>query len=509
MPDLDAALRRTSKGLVRGRVEEGLASFKGVPFAEPPVSSLRFRTPVAAAPWAGSVDCAGPGVAAPQVRIGRSWFGNDGLSITEDCLQATVWSPGSPGDHLPVMVWIHGGGFTAGGACAPLNDGARLARHGKVVVVGLNYRLGALGFMSVAGRATDNGDVHANFGVLDVLLGLEWVRDEIANFGGDPGNVTVFGVSAGSMLIAALLSSPRAHGLFHRAILESGVDSENMRSSTAEKVTAAWLDAAGLPPDADLKSMQDLPLDTVLNATRWIQERGVRKGLRFGICADGEVVPIRRPEEGPSVPSSKVDLLIGTTRDEFRLFAADIPRSDSLDETELARRLNLLLRGRLADQSDAGEAAVKYYASLRSDKDIPSLYSAIVSDVMFRVPSIRLAERHHAAGGRTFMYLFTQESPLEVPVLGACHGLDVPFVFGTLDAAGAAAGTGPDQRKLSEGMQEAWTAFARSGDPSTEILGAWPEYTPESRASMVLGPDGRVVNGPMNEEYEFWRGKLR
>jgi para-nitrobenzyl esterase len=507
MPDLEV-LRQTSRGLVKGRADAGVAAFRGVPFGGPPVGPLRFRAPEAAPPWEGCLDCSGPGVAAPQVKVGRSWFGDDGLAIAEDCLHATVWSPAGPGGQLPVMVWIHGGGFTAGGACAPLSDGARLASRGNVVVVALNYRLGALGFMSVAGRGADQ-DAEANFGILDVILGLEWVRDEIAAFGGDPGNVTIFGVSAGSMLIAALIGNPRANGLFRRAILESGADNENMRPSTAGRVTAAWLEAAGLQPDASLRSMQELSLEVVLEATSWIQQRGIRQGLRFGICADGAVVPAGAHEDGPASSGPMVDLLIGTTRDEFRLFAADIPGSDSLDEAELARRVNLLLRGRLTDHQDIGEAAVKQYASAQGHTDIPQLYSAIVSDVMFRVPSIRLAERHQAAGGRTFMYLFTQESPLRDPVLGACHGLDVPFVFGTLERAGQVAGTGPAQQALSDAMQDAWSAFARSGDPSAAALGEWPEYTPQTRASMILGPGAGIVHAPLNEESEFWRGKLR
>src|ERR1700733_2800537 len=355
MPDLDP-LRRTFRGLVKGRVDAGGAAFRGGRFGVPPVAPLRCRPPEAAPPWTGCLDCSGPGVSAPQVKVGRSWFGDDGLAIAEDCLQATVWAPARPGTQLPVMVWIHGGGFTAGGACAPLNDGARLAGRSNVVVVALNYRLGALGFMSVAGRGADQ-DAEANFGILDVIIGLEWVRDEIAAFGGDPGNVTVFGVSAGSMLIAALIGNPRADGLFRRAILESGADNENMRLSTAGRVTAAWLEAAGLPPDARLRSMQDLSLETVLKATSWIQHKGIRQGLRFGICADGAVVPAGAREDGPAPSGPTVDLLIGTTRDEFRLFAADIPGSDSLNEAELARRVNLLLRGRLTDHQDIGEAA--------------------------------------------------------------------------------------------------------------------------------------------------------
>ncbi|HEX5266445.1 MAG TPA: carboxylesterase/lipase family protein [Acidimicrobiales bacterium] len=492
----------TAQGKVRGRAGEGVSAFLGIPYAAPPIGARRFRAPDPAEPWAGVRDALVAGPVAPQLPSPlEALLGRRELVWDEaGCLTVNVWTPAADGAARPVMVWVHGGAFLNGSGSVPWYDGSRLARDHDVVVVTLNYRLGALGFLHLADAAGEAFEGSGLAGVLDQVAALRWVRENAAAFGGDPGNVTVFGESAGGMSVGTLLALPAARGLFHRAVLQSGAGHNAHSREVAGRVTADYLAAAGLD-GAEAARLRDMPVDAVLAAQGVIGQSYVSRGLAFQPVVDGVLLP-EVPVDGVAAGSARdVPVLVGTNLDEWNLFAAADPKMSGLDEGKLVEIVAGVFAGR-----DAG-AAVAEYRRTRAGASPGRILSAITTDSTFRIPAVRLAEAHTAAGGQAWMYLFTWATPVFDGRLGSCHALEIPFVFDNLDKPGADAFVGPDApAPLAKAMSATWCGFARDGDPAGGPLGPWPAYGPGTRSTMVLEPDAHLEDDPMGAERALWEG---
>jgi para-nitrobenzyl esterase len=470
---LDAVTTHT--GRVSGIARDKHVAFLGIPYAK----AKRFAAPEPADPWSGVREATKIGFAAPQTRHMIAGFAASGPQ-DEDCLNLNVFTPACDGAKRPVMVWIHGGGFTHGAGYEKLYDGGPLAVRGNLVVVTLNYRLGALGFL----RLPEIG-AHGNQGLLDQVMALRWVRDNIASFGGDPAEVTLFGESAGSASVGCLVTMPPARGLFKRAIQQSGIG----RASTAE--AAEWigggmLELLGLDR-ARANEMLSVPTDAILKA---------QSGIAQKLGADARFNPVIDPQTLPALPmqgiangaAKAVEIVIGTNRDEVKLFDAALSR-DPIDDAALTKAVRAVLPK--AGEGEAKDLIAVYRASRKAlglpDSNLDML-DAINSDVRFRIPSLRWAVNQRAAGGKAWVYLFTHVSPARRGAFGACHALEMPFVFGTLGAPtqDKFAGTGPDVQRLSAEMMDAWLGFASKGEPATAAIGAWTQYDGDTRPTMIF-----------------------
>ncbi|HUI25954.1 MAG TPA: carboxylesterase/lipase family protein [Candidatus Kryptonia bacterium] len=493
----------TSYGKLAGSERDGVRCFRGIPFAQPPIGTLRFRPPQRLQPWAGVRDAGAFGCSALQ---NPSMLGPVAFDIgqtDEDCLHLNVWAPTGDGGGRPVLVWIHGGAFVLGSGSQKLYDGATLARRGDVVVVTINYRLGSFGFLNLrdlCGDALPAG----NQGLLDQIAALEWVRDEIAAFGGNPANVTIFGESAGSISVATLLATPRAKGLFRRAILQSGSANFVASREQSARVADAFLHELDLTP-ADAAKLRALPAQPLLDAQQQVSLRLQSKlrGLAFAPTVDGEVLPRSPFEAIRDGFAQDVTVLVGSNLDEMKLFGLMDSEARSLDDAALLRRCERNSPGH-------GERIVETYRRARAEREAsaepPELWFAIESDRTFRYPAMHLAELQRAHQPNTYAYLFTWPSPFMEGLLGACHALELPFVFGTFSdpMMSRFAGSGRAADRLSELMQEAWLTFAHNGKPSHDGLGDWPAYDAARRATMILDADCRVEPAPLEAERRVW-----
>ncbi len=499
-----AVIVETRRGKVAGERLPTHDRFRGIPYAAPPVADLRFRAPRVPAPWAGVRAAVAFGLAAPQ---NRSFLpGMEAAEQGEDCLYLNIYTPRADGARRPVLFWIHGGGFTGGSGGQALFDGGRLAARGDVVVVTINYRLGALGYTHLPG-------LDANLGQQDQIAAIEFVRDNIAAFGGDPSQITLFGESAGGMAVSTLLAMPAAKGLFRGAIAQSGSAHHVHSRESGERIAHALLAELGLGA-SELEKLRGVPVPALLAAQAGVLAENARAGglLSFAPALDANTLP-RHPLAAVREGAARdVALLVGANRDETNLFRLGMAASAELDEAGLARRVRGGLRAHGADESHA-ERLIETYRAARSGRastDPGELLDALDSDRTFRVPAIRLAEAQVAQQPRTYQYFFTWSSPARRGTLGACHALELPFVFGTLDAPtmDRFAGKGPEVEALSARMMDAWIAFARSGDPSHEALPAWPAYDTAKRATLVFDRRCELAHAPLDAERAAWDGVI-
>jgi len=496
---------RTTAGLLRGVEEPGAWVFRGVPYARTGAGAGRWCPPSPADPWTGTRDAAvwGPIAPQPPPAPGFSLDGDPTLS-DENCLNLNVWSPRLDDGGRPVLVWVHGGGFTTGTGASVLFSGQHLAARG-VVVVTFNYRLGALGLLAHPDLIGDTGSGWGNWCLHDQIAALRWVQENIAAFGGDPGNVSLVGESAGAMSVAALLAAPEAAGLFHRAVLQSGPPA-TCSPDWGRRRTERLAGHLGLPLDALLSLHQTSPGRLVEGVQRLAAEAPADGDLPLPLLPVVDGVLLDRPPGDAVVEGSAaaVPLLLGSTRDESALFVMGDPSAAALDEARVVSRLSTLV-GRSAAQE-----VVDAYREARGNRGEPSsardLWTAVTTDYVFRLPLQVLAAAHANYESRTFSYLFTWESPFLGGAFGSCHGLDIPFVFGTVQdpAVQPYSGSGSVAMALSEAMQQAWIAFARSGDPSCDALGEWPPYDTTDRPTMVLGPGCGVESDPRAPERAIW-----
>ncbi|WP_433272327.1 carboxylesterase/lipase family protein [Pseudonocardia xinjiangensis] len=482
---------RTAHGVVRGRSDGRLALFFGIPFAQAPLGARRFAAPATVEPWEGVRDAGAFGPSVPQSAvIAQRRAPLSAPDESGDWLTLNVWSPDLGAVNLPVMVWIYGGAYLMGTSDDPRYDGAVLAREG-VVYVSLNYRVGTEGFAHIEG-APDNR------GLLDQVAALRWVRENIAAFGGDPGNVTAFGQSAGGGSIAALLTMPSAAGLFRRAVAQS-VPGTFFSPALAADVGATIAGELGLRPTVtDLATVAPARLQAAGDAvTRKLPELAERWGILtstptpYSPVVDGEVLPASPWRALRAGASRGVDLLAGSNRDEFRLFtvlAGGGPEGVTSDQAAAA--LATFAPG------PAGEAA---YRTAYPAATPGQLHELVKSDWFFRMPTLKLAEAHAAGGGRTWLY----ELRWSATSVGAAHGLDVPLVLGTLRGHPQSAlllgpEPGEDAERLSREMRAAWVSFARTGDPG------WPRFDETRRLTRVYDSEPSTTTYPEERSRSIW-----
>jgi para-nitrobenzyl esterase len=487
---------RVTGGLVRGSSREGVASFLGIPYAGPAVGRDRYRSPQPVTPWDGERDSTAPGPTAAQSPYPPPMDAVLPSSVApgDDYLNVSVWAP-AEGSGRPVMVWLPGGAFVRGANSLPIYDGSAFARDG-IVLVAVNYRLGVPGFAILDGAPT-------NLGLRDQIAALEWVRDNAAALGGDADNVTVFGESAGGMSVATLMACPAAEGLFHRAVIQSGGGTAVCTLPDARRVSAEVAAHLGVPATAE--AFADLDPDVVTAAQsavalsiqadpdpqRWgasVLSGGLGIMSVFPVI-DGELVPdvpLRRIAQGSA---ADIPLLIGTTRDEFRLF---------LVPTGVAASVTWQTLPALAARYGWPARAVETYAANRPGASAGDVACAILTDAAFRAPATRLAAAQHAAGGAVHAYELGWPTP--VRALGACHALELAFVFDTLAAGTPMVGETPPQH-LADEMHRAWVGFGRDGAPG------WQSWTPDERAVMVFDDTSQVALAPRDAELALWDGR--
>jgi para-nitrobenzyl esterase len=436
-----------------------------------------------------------------------SFYQSPGGEVSEDCLTLNVWTGAAPGAGRPVMVWIHGGALTRGSGANPVYDGTNLAMRG-VVVVTVNYRLGPFGYLAHP-ELTAESEHHSsgNYGVLDQIAALRWVQQNIASFGGDPGNVTVFGESAGSVNIACLLTMPRAHGLFHRAILQSGSLNLTRPPSMALDAARQVLAELGIAPE-HARRMRDVPAKDLMAAANAVAGRSVIPP--FSPVADGELIPVRPFAAIAEGSARGVPLIVGTNLEEMKLYRFLDPSLERLDEAALRERCGPLFPGPGPDGLARADRAVAAYRSARQARgeDISAVetWLAISTDHIFRVGALKLAELQARHTPDVFVYQFAWKGAEPGRPRGAVHALDLPFVFGTLATSeiGAIAGRTPAAHALSGQMQDAWLTFARNGRPQAAGLPEWPAYAPPRRATMVLADPPGLVDAPQEPERAVW-----
>ena len=493
----------TGFGKIEGESRGAHERFLGIPYAAPPVGPRRWRAPEAPAAWAHTRPAIAFAPACPQTPSALP-----GMAVgaqDEDCLYLNVYTPRADGKRRPVFFWIHGGGFTAGSGGQALYDGGALAERGDVVVVTINYRLGALGYLSLPGA-------EANLGQLDQIAALRWTRANIAAFGGDPEQVTIAGESAGGMAVATLLGMPAARGLFRAAIPQSGAAHNVHSPESAARVAESFMQALG-QRTADLAALRALPVAKLVEAQgRVLAERRAIGLLAFAPSVDAASLPARPLEAVRAGSGRNVALLVGSNRDEVKLFRLGVAESATLSEEGLAKRVRAGLAASRIDESHV-ERLIETYRKARAglaSTEPGELLDAIDSDRTFRIPAVRLAEAQAAHEPRTFMYLFTWPSPARRSTLGSCHALELPFMFGTLGAAtmDRFAGKGPEAELLSARMMDSWIAFTRSGRPGHGDLPAWPGYDTRARATLVFDRRCELANGPLEAERAAWDALL-
>ena len=478
-----------------------MIQWRGVPFAAPPVGPLRFRPPEAPPVWDGERDASRFGPAAPQPTSPLQGFvGGQGGTWSEDCLYLNVFAPAEDGGGRPVMVWIHGGAFIGGSGSARWFDGSRFASEGAVVVT-LNYRLGALGFLELDGVAGDGYRAAGNCGILDQLAALRWVRDNIESFGGDPEQVTVFGESAGAMSIGVMLAMPAARGLFRGAILQSGAASAYRTKENADEVTDRLFAAFG----GSFDELAAAPAERIIDAQATMARGSdAASYLAFRPVVDGIDVP--EPPDAAIAAGRGLDvaLLVGTNRDEMTLFLAFDPGVAALTEDQLNRRLTAMVG------ADRWQQLQSRYRAAGPTSEAAEVLVTVTTDLAFRVPALRLVDAMATQDHRmpVWMYRLDWPSPGADGRLGATHGLDIPFVWGLLDMPGVElfTGTAPGRHQLAQAMGAAWFSFAATGDPCTSLLPEWPPYQPPRRATMIFDAECRVVDDPDASRRQIWEG---
>ena len=480
----------TSAGKIRGLVIDRVNAFKGIPYGASTAGERRFLPPVKPEGWTGVKDTLAWGPEAPQVsphgEIPEVRATIPATGMSEDCLLLNVWTNGfGRNEKRPVMVWLHGGGFTSGNGSYTMYDGANLARKRDVVTVTINHRLNSFGFLHLASIGSEKFAQASNTGMLDAIAALQWVRDNIANFGGDPNNVTIYGQSGGAGKVSTLLAMPGAKGLFHRAIIQSGSNLRGVSKEDALKSAQALMATLNVKTADDL---QKVPMDQLIRATTATQ------GLRLSPVLDGWSLP--RDPFSPDAPpfSADVPVLLGTTETEVTFFPGT--GMEPIDDAALRTRVKQAAR---ADDAQATHL-IDLYRQGRPGVSNIDVALIVESDTRVRVGVVTEAELKSAKPAPVYLYYFTWRSPVRDGKLKAFHTLEIPFVTENVDNATSMTGRGQDRYALSDRMSAAWTAFARTGNPNHKGLPSWPKFNPTQRATMIFNNECKVVNDPNGEE---------
>jgi para-nitrobenzyl esterase len=488
----------TTCGKLEGLFEKDLYAFKGIPYAAPPVGDLRWLPPQPPVTWPGVRSAKTYGPIAPQEASVLPILPAALEPQSEDCLFLNVFTPGLDNRRRPVMVWIHGGAFSIGSGSEPMYTTGTIASNCDVVLVTINYRLGVLGFLNL--NVVTNGRIPStgNEGLQDQVAALKWVKENIAAFGGDPDNVTVFGESAGAMSIGCLLNLPEARGLFHKAVLESPVGEMARPLDMSVAITEEFLRIVGLSAK-DISPLRALAPEILLEAQQKTALKTEQGAAPVIPVADGVVMPLMPMDSLESGLGFRIPTLIGCNLDEDKFFSLMNPSLFKIDDAGLRRTVSKYVSG------EDGSRLIEAYRKARIRRGEPTtpfdLFSAINTDVMFRKTAIRIAEAQCKYARAGYNYLFTWESPAAGGKLGACHVLEIGFVFGNYVASFN--GSGPEADALSAQMQDAWASFARTGNPSCGSSGEWPQYS-NGRSTMVFGRNSRVEKAVYEEERQVW-----
>jgi len=490
----------TKYGKIQGYTENGLEIFKGIPYAEAPIGELRFSPPVPKKPWNRVLDALKFGPCAYQaITLDEIAINLDGKVYqhrpvklepqSEDCLMLNIWTPATDSTKRPVMFMIHGGGFDSLTASTDSSAGTALAQNGDVVVVTINYRLGALGYLYIPG-------VTANAGQLDQILALEWVHDNIHLFGGDPKNVTIFGGSAGGIAVVTLSAMPAAKGLFQRVIAQG---TPRVDPKADETTTKTLMHKLGIR-EGDIDALRKISVQEIIKA-----QSEVSKGspMVFRPQIDRETLPIHPLKAFQTGDCKDIDLMMGTNLDEGSLFVVINPALANLNDESMIGVLTMT-----GIEKEKIKKILSTYKKAREGKysnEPRQLLSAIVTDMNFRIPTIRLLEDQNKHQPNTYNYLFTWPSPAFDGKLGSMHGLETPYIFDQLENPEfkLLIGSNPDY-DLSSKMIAAWTSFARNGNPDTDQLPHWPAYDTNSRATMIFGKKVEVLNAIFDQERAVW-----
>ena len=506
-------------GSLQGVESNGVAAFKGIPYAEPIEGIARFTRPKRRQPWKGTHDATAYGHICPQqTATAPAWLlskpaaaylsglSDMGAPQGPDCLNLNVWSSRvDPEAKQPVMVWFHGGGLSLGASSQLGSDGAALARKG-VVVVSANYRLGALGFLNGEGLF-DEDILIANRGFMDTALVLEWVRDHIGAFGGDPDNVTIFGHSAGGTCVGALLCSPEANGLFHRAIIMSGPVMDRPLADH-QTFTRAVLDKLRIEA-GDTDALAELSNDKIVGTL--LQQMLFKRGRPFGSMSDvkhpaqaahhSTFLPTPQMQAFAEGAADGIDLLVGTAADDGRVGSVALPGPKTLGMRFFN---NGMFAGLFGPDKAARKAKRQAYRRLLPELNKLQIEERMQTDGLYRQDLIRIAEHHSSHAGNTYMYRYDWTSPVHGGALGAIHGLDAVFAFNNVDVEWDALGDRAEAAALADAMSDAWVAFAKTGTPRASGLPDWPEYDQSERQTMLLDRRSSVANAPDDDVRRLW-----
>src|SRR6185437_14535775 len=507
LPGESRPVVETTAGKVRGSADNGINIFKGISYGASTAGKNRFMPPAKPEPWSGVRDALRYGASAPQTVPGApSILGALDFLISaenprdvgesEDCLVLNVWTPAlNDGHKRPVMFWIHGGGFTSGSGSTPLYDGANLARRGDVVVVTINHRLGALGYTYLRDAEGDAFRASGNAGMLDIVAALEWVRDNIIRFGGDPSRVVIFGESGGGQKVSALLAMPASKGLFQRAVIESGPGLRMVDRAQAAKVGKMFLDELGTNPER-IADIQAASLERIMAAQGAVNRKlgPMTPGLIQGFAPVVDGISLLHHPFDPVAPdvSADVPLIIGHNHTEMTLFAGADPSIFSLDEAGLQQRLKPLLK-------DSAESVLRAFRSTYPRESPSGLYFLITTAYPTVAFTEKIAERRAALGkAATYVYEFTWPTPIRGGRMRSPHTIEMPFVFDNVrdPLVQKLTGDGADVFPLAEHVCDTWIAFARTGSPNSSNLPHWPPYSAADREVMIINTESRAQRDP-------------
>jgi len=487
---VQSGIAKTTSGPVRGSVFDRINSFYGVPYGAATAGEGRFLAPQKPQSWTSARDCVEYGPRSPQ---GPSGLIPEVAAVDrrepagEDCLRLNVWTPALGSGRRPVMVWLHGGGYSQASGSFIIYNGANLSRRRDVVVVTLNHRLNLFGYLYLAEIGGEKYADSGNAGMLDIVLALQWVRDNIAAFGGDPGNVTIFGQSGGGGKVCTLMGMPAAKGLFHKAIAQSGSNIAGTPRANATRTAQTLLERLNLKPN-QVGELHKLPTEQLLGAMR---------GLNFAPVVDGKNLPTGPFDPVSSPLSAGVPLLCGSNETEVAWTRGAV--IDDIDDAALKAQVKQDVRGTSDVEADR---LIATYRRARPGISNVDIHLILASDNTVRNGILAVAERKaDARQAPVYMYYFTWRSPVHDGKLKAYHTLDIPFVFENVDLATAMTGGRQERYALQDRMSAAWTSFARTGNPNVKgSLPEWPAFDTTRRATMVLDNDCKVVNDPGGEE---------
>jgi len=491
----------TNTGKVKGYEQDDVKIFKGIPYAEPPIGQLRLNAPEPKKSWNGILDASEYKPIVPQPPPLLTYFPVPPQS-EEECLNLNIWTPGCDNKKRPVLFWIHGGGHITGSG--RILNGRNFSHSGNIILVTINYRLGPLGYMYVPGAPT-------NIGELDKIVALEWVHDNIESFGGDPNNVTIAGESAGATSVCTLMAMPKAKGLFYRAISQSGaVMPQSFEMSDRKPTTEAILEENGLSYD-DLDGYLKLPIEELINGFVRAQTKAFlnQKQLSIYPVIDNENLPhhpIKAIQEGCA---KDIELIVGTNLEEWRFWRAFEPEFEELEESQVMERITNLMTGTGEDEKII-EDLIKTYKKSREEIGLPlnihEVYEAFMSDAIFRIPSLKIAEAQSKHQKNTYMYMFKWKTPFENGRYGAMHALEIAFVFGSFwpDHLFIYPKKTAETEALSKVMMDYWISFARTGNPNIDNVLKWPSYDTESRKTIIFNKEIEIVDDPLKSEREMW-----